>query len=68
MEVVAIATFAGLPAVSVPARFSKHGLPMGLQRTAGRAATWNCSARRRPTSNRRMTRSPSGRRIPLGSA
>jgi amidase len=31
MEVVVIATFAGLPAVSVPAGFSEHGLPMGLQ-------------------------------------
>lgn len=31
MEVVVIATFAGLPAVSVPAGFSATGLPMGLQ-------------------------------------
>ncbi|MEO7115333.1 MAG: amidase [Caldimonas sp.] len=31
MEVVVIATFAGLPAVSVPAGFSASGLPMGLQ-------------------------------------
>ena len=31
MEVVVIATFAGLPAVSVPAGFSSSGLPMGLQ-------------------------------------
>ncbi len=31
MEVVVIATFAGLPAVSVPAGFSSAGLPMGLQ-------------------------------------
>ena len=31
MEVVVIPTFAGLPAVSVPAGFSASGLPMGLQ-------------------------------------
>lgn len=31
MEVVVIATFTGLPAVSVPAGFSATGLPMGLQ-------------------------------------
>ncbi len=31
MEVVVIATFAGLPAISVPAGFSATGLPMGLQ-------------------------------------
>ena len=31
MEVVVIPTFAGLPAVSVPAGFSSTGLPMGLQ-------------------------------------
>jgi amidase len=31
MEVVVIPTFAGLPAVSVPAGFSTTGLPMGLQ-------------------------------------
>ncbi len=31
MEVVIYATFAGLPCISVPAGFSKQGLPMGLQ-------------------------------------
>lgn len=31
MEVVIYATFAGLPAVSVPAGFNAQGLPMGLQ-------------------------------------
>jgi amidase len=31
MEVVVIATFAGLPAVSVPVGFSASGLPMGMQ-------------------------------------
>ncbi|MEP7303053.1 MAG: amidase [Caldimonas sp.] len=31
MEVVALATFAGLPAISVPVGFSATGLPMGLQ-------------------------------------
>ena len=31
MEVVVIATFAGLPAISVPAGFSASGLPMGMQ-------------------------------------
>jgi amidase len=31
MEVVVIATFAGLPAVSVPVGFSSAGLPMGMQ-------------------------------------
>ncbi len=31
MEVVVIPTFAGLPAISVPAGFSATGLPMGLQ-------------------------------------
>ena len=31
MEVVVIPTFAGLPAVSMPAGFSAAGLPMGLQ-------------------------------------
>jgi amidase len=31
MEVVIYATFAGLPAISVPAGFNAQGLPMGLQ-------------------------------------
>ncbi len=31
MEVVSIATFAGLPCISVPAGFNAAGLPMGLQ-------------------------------------
>jgi amidase len=31
MEVTIIATFAGLPCISVPAGFSSSGLPMGLQ-------------------------------------
>jgi amidase len=31
MEVVVVATFAGLPAVSVPVGFSAAGLPMGMQ-------------------------------------
>ncbi len=31
MEVVVIATFAGLPAISVPVGFSASGLPMGMQ-------------------------------------
>ena len=31
MEVVLYATFAGLPAISVPAGFNAQGLPMGLQ-------------------------------------
>jgi amidase len=31
MEVVTIATFAGLPCISVPAGFNAAGLPMGLQ-------------------------------------
>jgi amidase len=31
MEVVIYPTFAGLPAISVPAGFNAHGLPMGLQ-------------------------------------
>ena len=31
MEVVVLATFAGLPAVSVPAGFSREGWPMGVQ-------------------------------------
>jgi amidase len=31
MEVVVMATFAGLPVISVPAGFSPSGLPMGLQ-------------------------------------
>ena len=31
MEVVVIATFAGLPAISVPVGFSESGLPMGMQ-------------------------------------
>ena len=31
MEVVVIATFAGLPAISVPVGFSPSGLPMGMQ-------------------------------------
>ena len=31
MEVVVIATFAGLPCVSVPVGFSEAGLPMGMQ-------------------------------------
>ena len=31
MEVVVIATFAGLPAISVPVGFSAAGLPMGMQ-------------------------------------
>jgi amidase len=31
MEVVVIATFAGLPCVSVPVGFNGAGLPMGMQ-------------------------------------
>ena len=31
MEVVAIATFAGLPCISVPVGFNAAGLPMGMQ-------------------------------------
>jgi amidase len=31
MEVVVIATFAGLPCVSVPVGFNAAGLPMGMQ-------------------------------------
>ncbi len=31
MEVTIYATFAGLPAISIPAGFNHHGLPMGLQ-------------------------------------
>ena len=31
MEVVALATFAGLPCVSVPVGFNAAGLPMGMQ-------------------------------------
>ena len=31
MEVTIYATFAGLPAISIPAGFNEHGLPMGLQ-------------------------------------
>jgi amidase len=31
MEVVIYATFAGLPCISMPAGFSRNGLPMGLQ-------------------------------------
>jgi amidase len=31
MEVVVLATFAGLPCISVPAGFNASGLPMGLQ-------------------------------------
>jgi amidase len=31
MEVVIYATLAGCPVVNVPAGFSQHGLPMGLQ-------------------------------------
>jgi amidase len=31
MEVVAYATFAGLPAISVPVGFDERGLPMGMQ-------------------------------------
>jgi amidase len=31
MEVTIYATFAGLPAISVPAGFDGHGRPMGLQ-------------------------------------
>jgi len=41
MEVTLYATFAGLPAISVPAGFSPEGWPMGLQligRPQGEAA------------------------------
>jgi amidase len=31
MEVVALATFAGLPCLSVPVGFNGEGLPMGMQ-------------------------------------
>ena len=31
MEVTIYATFAGLPAISIPAGFNEHGLPIGLQ-------------------------------------
>ena len=31
MEVTSYATFAGLPAISVPVGFDQRGLPMGMQ-------------------------------------
>jgi amidase len=35
MEVTSYATFAGLPAISVPVGFDLRGLPMGMQLIGG---------------------------------
>jgi amidase len=40
MEVVLYATFAGLPAISVPAGFNAQGLPMGLQLVGKPRGDW----------------------------
>ena len=63
MEVTIYATFAGLPAISIPAGFNAQGLPMGLQligKPQADLAVLQLATAYEPTAQEVLTRRPAG--------